>query len=120
MRPPLSGTARLPLYGGDITRYNDYLHQQIRARAHDFSDQSIRSLIMNYGTQYAHVIDEISLSKRASEPEQLSLLRAQIRYAVREEMAFKLSDVIFRRTELGSAGYPGSDLVRFQRAMYGG
>jgi glycerol-3-phosphate dehydrogenase len=35
-------------------------------------------------------------------------LQAEVLYAVKEEMAVKLSDVIRRRTELGSAGHPGN------------
>jgi glycerol-3-phosphate dehydrogenase len=32
---------------------------------------------------------------------------AEVRYAVREEMALDLASVVLRRTELGSAGHPG-------------
>lgn len=113
MKPTPSATARLPLYGGDITRYNDYLRQQIRSGAGRFSDAAIQCLVMNYGTQYTGVIAGCDALDHSSEPESLILLRAEIRYAVKHEMAYKLSDIVFRRTELGSAGYPGADLVRF-------
>jgi len=36
------------------------------------------------------------------------VIRAEVLHAAREEMAVKLSDVIFRRTGLGTGGYPGS------------
>ena len=42
-----------------------------------------------------------------NQSETTEMLKAQVRYAVREEMAQGLSDVVFRRTELGSAGHPG-------------
>lgn len=113
MKPPPSATARMPLYGGNITRYNDYLRQQIKNSAGRFTDQAIQSLVMNYGTQYTGVIAGYDRLAHSNEPEPLMLLRAKIRYAVKHEMAYKLSDIIFRRTELGSAGYPGADLVRF-------
>ncbi|RMF65662.1 MAG: hypothetical protein D6743_07665, partial [Calditrichaeota bacterium] len=35
------------------------------------------------------------------------VLRAEVVHAVREEMAVKLSDVVRRRTELGSGEHPG-------------
>jgi glycerol-3-phosphate dehydrogenase len=38
-------------------------------------------------------------------------MRAEVRYAVREEMAQRLSDVVFRRTELGTAGIPGDEVL---------
>jgi glycerol-3-phosphate dehydrogenase len=34
-------------------------------------------------------------------------LKAEVIHAVREEMAVKLADCVFRRTELGTAGDPG-------------
>ena len=38
--------------------------------------------------------------------------RAEIAYAVREEMAVHLTDALLRRTEAGTAGHPGDDTVR--------
>ena len=35
------------------------------------------------------------------------VIKAQVIYGVRGEMAQKLKDVVLRRTELGSAGCPG-------------
>ena len=35
----------------------------------------------------------------------------EIAYAAREEMAVTLADALIRRTEAGSAGYPGADAV---------
>ncbi|MGH8607812.1 MAG: glycerol-3-phosphate dehydrogenase C-terminal domain-containing protein [Gammaproteobacteria bacterium] len=35
------------------------------------------------------------------------IIKAEVLHAVREEMALHLSDVILRRTELGSVGHPG-------------
>ena len=36
---------------------------------------------------------------------------AEVLYAVREEMALTLGDVLLRRTEAGSRGHPGDDAV---------
>ena len=41
-----------------------------------------------------------------------SLTKAEVLHGIREEMAHKLSDVIFRRTILGIAGDPGDSLLR--------
>jgi glycerol-3-phosphate dehydrogenase len=41
-----------------------------------------------------------------------ALMEAQVRHGVREEMAYKLTDVIFRRTTLGIAGDPGEACLR--------
>ena len=43
---------------------------------------------------------------------------AEVIHAVREEMAHKLADCVFRRTDLGTAGHPGEDaLERCARLM---
>ena len=39
------------------------------------------------------------------------MTHAEVRYAVREEMAVTLADALLRRTEAGSRGYPGDEAV---------
>jgi glycerol-3-phosphate dehydrogenase len=38
-------------------------------------------------------------------------LKAQVLYAIREEMAISMSDVIFRRTGIGTVGKPGDSVL---------
>ena len=38
-------------------------------------------------------------------------IRAQVEYAIREEMAVKLADVIFRRTGIGTIGLPDNSIL---------
>jgi glycerol-3-phosphate dehydrogenase len=40
------------------------------------------------------------------------VLTAEVVHGIREEMAVKLSDVLLRRTDLGSAGYPGDPSIQ--------
>ncbi|NES72524.1 MAG: hypothetical protein F6K24_48690 [Okeania sp. SIO2D1] len=44
---------------------------------------------------------------------ELVVIKAEIIHAIHQEMANKLSDVIFRRTELSSFGYPGNETIKF-------
>jgi glycerol-3-phosphate dehydrogenase len=44
---------------------------------------------------------------------------AEVRYAVREEMALDLASVTLRRTELGSAGHPGRTSLERAAAVMG-
>ncbi|HZW37247.1 MAG TPA: glycerol-3-phosphate dehydrogenase C-terminal domain-containing protein, partial [Candidatus Deferrimicrobiaceae bacterium] len=41
-----------------------------------------------------------------------TVLKAEVVHAVREEMAAALGDVVFRRTDLGTGGYPGEEALR--------
>ena len=42
---------------------------------------------------------------------------AEVTFAVRREMAAKLGDVVFRRTDLGSAGNPGETSLTAAAAL---
>ncbi|NET54839.1 MAG: glycerol-3-phosphate dehydrogenase/oxidase [Symploca sp. SIO2E6] len=41
----------------------------------------------------------------------LEVIKAEVIHGIREEMAQKLTDVVLRRTELGTAGYPGDEIL---------
>jgi glycerol-3-phosphate dehydrogenase len=81
----------------------------------------MRSLVYNYGSAYPEVLaclpaysgNQQTLNGR------LAVLEAQVLYAVHTEMALKLSDVIFRRTELGTAGCPGEEVLEFCAGIMG-
>jgi glycerol-3-phosphate dehydrogenase len=54
------------------------------------------------------VLAPVRESLELAEPIGSSLtLGAQVRYALREEMAMTLADVVFRRTDLATAEHPG-------------
>lgn len=112
-QPVESQTNQTPVYGGRIERFDDFLKQEKRKKLNKLNDQDIERLIHNYGSEY-HKIIELGDEK----PDWLEnvsnsrVFKAEIVNAVRNEMAVKLSDVVRRRTELGSAEYPGDDAVK--------
>ena len=61
------------------------------------------------GTRYVEVLRHVEPA--GEDPSELALLRAEVRHAVREEMAFTLADVVLRRSDLGAAGHPGADVL---------
>lgn len=109
VKPPSSKSATTPVYGGEIDKFQAFLDDSIKNYADEFSLETIHRLVYNYGSAYPDVLrylEENSYSL-STDTQSLAVLKAEVIYAVREEMAQKLSDVVFRRTELGSAGYPG-------------
>jgi glycerol-3-phosphate dehydrogenase len=110
-----------PLVGGDIPRFDDFLQESISRRPYGLQAEEVRSLVYNYGSAYPQVLaclpaftgDLNALNSRQA------ALGAQVVYAVQNEMAVKLSDVIFRRTELGTAGHPGEGVVEFCAGIMG-
>jgi len=65
---------------------------------------------VQYGVDMAKVITPL-LHQDCQNGERIKphepTIRAEVRHAVREEMALHLSDVILRRTDLGTVGQPG-------------
>ncbi len=107
-----SGSCALP--GGDIERIDAFISQEARAGAHGLSPAVIRHLIHSHGTLYRSVLAHLDEDKSLSEPivGSAEVIRAEIRHAVRYEMAQHLADVILRRTDLGSVGHPGEACLR--------
>ena len=75
-------------------------------------EESIRHLLRNYGSTIDEVIEQGKrknmLIRLCPERETLEI---EIDYGVRCEMAITLDDMLFRRTGIGTIGYPGDEAV---------
>ncbi|NEQ76191.1 MAG: glycerol-3-phosphate dehydrogenase/oxidase [Okeania sp. SIO2D1] len=108
-KSPKSVSSVKSIYGGEIENFTDFLQNAIvEKRSKGLTELSIRRLVYNYGSAYPKVLNYLE------NPEsEWAIVKAEILHAIHQEMAYKLSDVIFRRTELGSAGYPGDETIKF-------
>jgi glycerol-3-phosphate dehydrogenase len=113
-QPPRCCTHETPVHGGDIRRFEEFVQRETSQRPHGLSAEIVKPLVYNYGSAYHEVLKYIGLDPDAVQPiaADSNILRAEVLYNIREEMAQKLADVIRRRTELGSAGYPGDEAVQ--------
>jgi len=99
------------LYGCEIEDMEKFVIDSKREH-NDFGENSIDYLARHYGTESERVL-EIARSK-GSYAETLNgdgEMLAQVVYAIREEMACTLEDIMFRRTGLGTLGHPGEDVL---------
>jgi glycerol-3-phosphate dehydrogenase len=98
-----------PLKGGDIGQFTTFQENAQMNRPETITPEVMDHLIYNYGSLYPLVlkIGEKDPQLWQQVPGSKEVIRAEVVYAVREEMANTLSDVVFRRTDLGSAGHPG-------------
>ncbi len=92
-KPLASRSATTTVLGGDFESFADLVRSV-----------GTPHLAYNYGTLAREVL---ALSDPTPLSETTSVTGAEVRYAVREEMALDLASVVLRRTELGSAGHPG-------------
>jgi glycerol-3-phosphate dehydrogenase len=111
-KPPKSRSSLMPLHGGHIERFDAFLQSQIAARPNGISEKAVRRLVYNYGSAYPEVLRDLHHDGRGCAANDRAVLQAEVVHGVRTEMAQTLSDMVFRRTELGTAGHPGHEAIQ--------
>ncbi len=94
------------IWGGEIFDVGEFIRQSQQSLNHGLSKASKEHLVNTYGARYRDVLD-VDINNRSrfeTITSDSDILKAEILFGVRKEMAQKLSDVLLRRTELGSAG----------------
>lgn len=111
-KAPPCRTAELPLAGGDIANFDEYCREAVRLKP-ALSAETVLRLVRSYGTRWEKVAGLIEADGGMGKPigAGCGVTAAEISYAIENEMAVKLSDVLLRRTEAGTAGNPGRDAI---------
>ena len=97
------------LIGGEIDDFNKFKLEILNKYGQKIDKDTLLNLTLNYGSEASKVIDLSHsvtsrwLSRRLSP---LDVVKGETLFAVRHEMAQKLTDVVFRRTDRGTAGSP--------------
>jgi glycerol-3-phosphate dehydrogenase len=101
-----STTRALP--GGDIADFANATRELSARRPQWMPAAAVDGLLRNYGTRAERVLSlgmlEPALSRCFTGSD---VTYAEAVYSVREEMAMRMTDVVLRRTGLGTAGHPG-------------
>jgi len=106
-------TETTPLFGGDMDRLKDVVDTAQKIRPSEMGQESMEALVGNHGTKYKEVL-QIVLER----PDLMqsfggsTVIKAEVIYAIRKEMAMHLSDVVFRRTDLASGALPEKDVLQ--------
>ena len=109
-RPCRTSTTRLP--GADFDEVSA-LRRRAREATREWWPADIADAIVStHGTAWTELAAIARADPTLGDPLPGTLVpAAALVYAVRGEMAMTLSDVLLRRTGLGSAGYPGDGVV---------
>ena len=102
-------TAQTPLVGGEIDDLESFTNETVARHAPQLDRDTVEHLVRHYGTETDAVITcakGVPAPLRRLAPERESIA-AEVVFAVDQEMAVALADVVFRRTGLGTLGYPG-------------
>ncbi len=109
------------LVGGDIDDFPLFKKQIIDKWKNGLDERRLENLVNNYGTEVEKVLQTAGLKNNSiSRQNDLYslIIRGQTLYAIREEMAMRLSDVILRRTDVGTLKRPHEDvLINISRYM---
>jgi glycerol-3-phosphate dehydrogenase len=117
-KSPKVMTAVTPLYGGQIERLDEFLKRESQKRPFGLSVEVMDHLLRNHGSAYSEVLQMIEAEPDLGETIGASkVLKVEVVHAIRAEMAQKLGDVVFRRTDLGVAGHPGESALRTCAAL---
>jgi glycerol-3-phosphate dehydrogenase len=100
------------LTGCEIKNLNFFMNEA-REQANGLSRATLEYLARNYGTEYREIVklarEDQALSETLNDDGEI---QAQVVYAARNEMARTLSDVVMRRTGIGTLGNPGEAVLR--------
>jgi len=100
------------LAGCDIKNLCVFL-DEIQKQRNGFSSATLDYLGRNYGTEYAGILNLARADQALAEVlNDDGEIMAQVVYAVREEMARTLQDIVMRRTGIGTLGNPGEAVLR--------
>ena len=99
-------TAVTPVCGGENASASDLIDRHDKTAR--LPQDVICSLVDHYGSRTSEVLacidGDVGMMHRLGCSR---IIKAQVQHAVRDEMAQSLGDVVFRRTDLGTAGHPG-------------
>jgi glycerol-3-phosphate dehydrogenase len=104
-----SDSTLAPLTGGDIEDFESAARAFQARRPSWLSAKSAEGMLRNYGTHASRVLELAEREPRLARSftgSHVSL--AEAIYAVRAEAAQRMSDIVFRRSELGTDGHPGA------------
>lgn len=113
-------TSTTPLADVLFTNFSKFMKEQKKKMS--FDEDVKEHLLTNYGSSYVEVLKLLQEEPFWKERvyKDYPVIKAEIVYAVREEMAFTLKDVLLRRTDLGTVEYPGDECVKNVAELMGG
>ena len=98
--------------GGNFESFGEFKRQVTEQRPHNLPPDVLENLLRNHGSDYREVLKHVDespdLADRIGES---TVIKAEVTHAVHNEMAQKLGDIVFRRTEMGTGEYPGEQAM---------
>lgn len=108
------------LIGGQIDIMKEFTNDVFRKWNYLYPASTLNDLISDYGSEVNKVLSIAESDIEFHDHSFLrELLKAQVLYAIRSEMALTLEDIILRRTSIGSHERPSSDVLHYVSRIAG-
>lgn len=106
-------TRQRPVYGGRIRSIDAYHAAAVSQWPVEMPPYQLERLLRNYGSAHRQLLTYMVEDPERRQPvtSETAVTQAEVIHAVRAEMAQRLSDVVLRRTEMGSAGPPSPETL---------
>lgn len=110
-----SNTNVTPLYGGSISDFRAFYRRCLEQYASRSSPQIVSRLVANYGSNIDHIFAYVDGDARLSElvPGTVDAIRAELNFVLDNEMVHTLSDLLLRRTDIGSFAMPADETIEY-------
>ena len=110
-----SSTSVTALYGGDIKDKSRFEKECFNALLDSLSAETITRLIRNYGSNISTIIKlcENDSSLMQFVPGVDDAIKAELTFIIEHEMVYTLSDLLLRRTDIGSFACPKSETIEY-------
>jgi len=109
-------TASTPLWGGNIGNLDRFIYR-LRLQWPKQDPDWITSLVHRYGDRAPEILIRADGAKDQILCHLTPLHTAEVHYAMEQEQAWHLSDLLFRRLGIGNLGNPGSSCLMGLAAM---
>jgi len=117
-----SKTHEIRLYGASFQDYGRYKQTCLAQLSGRWSDQVISRLLANYGSNVDSITALVEQNRSLADlvPGTTDTIKAELQYVLENEMPLTLSDLVLRRTDLGSFERPGMDTLEYCTDMMAG
>ena len=104
-----------PLYGGHTGSYDAFVSSQMQRLTTAFSMSIAAHLLSNYGSNVSSILEYADKDPRlaALVPGTEDVIQAELHYVLDYELTYTLSDLLLRRTDIGTIAIPKGETIDF-------
>jgi len=114
-KPRFKSSVDRPLLGGDISNFKEYLEGAKEKYAAFYSPETSTHLITSFGTMHEQIHRYATKDRAFGEliPGSSEVIQAELAYILANEYVYSLSDLMLRRTDLGTYQQPENITIQF-------